>query len=359
MTSPSGSRDVESRLVAALQDTARRNLSDATPPPRFDPDSLSDLDDRPDLPKGAWVVVVLAAAIVVAVILAMVLPSRRVHSFGPAGPGPASGTFITLRARTNGLSEADLDKARQVISARAVALGAANPNVQIVGFNEITAFLPGVAPSALQGLGVVNALQIRPIVMPWYPNGPPVQPPSSSHPVVDPWKSLGFEPPKDAAAYVALSRSQQLAVQAVVNKWNCNDLSPDRPDAPIVTCDQERGNRFLLGPVLAASNEITSVAPAANEESIADQWELAVTLNPAATSRVNDYIAQFQTPEIVETLDSVPIADVLLTKPLTADSTIIATCFKSYDERAAIQLAAILNAGALPAPFDVVSVEGR
>jgi preprotein translocase subunit SecD len=357
MTSPSGSRDVESRLVAALKDTARRNLSDATPPPRFDPDSLSDSGDRPEGPKGAWVVVVLAAAIVVAVILAMVLPGRRVHSFGPAGP--ASGTFVTLRARANGLSEADLNKARQVISARAVALGAVNPNVQIVGFNEITAFLPGVAASAVQGLGAVNALQIRPIVMPWSANGPPAQRPSSSHPVVDPWKSLGFAPPKDAAAYVALSRSQQLAVQAVVNHWNCNDLPLDRPDAPIVTCDPARGGRYLLGPVLAARNEITSIAPAANEESIADQWELAVTLNPAATSRVNDYIAQFQTPEIVETLDSLPIADVLLTKPLTADSTVIATCFKAYDERAAIQLAAVLNAGALPAPFDVVSVEGR
>ena len=356
MTRPSGSRDIESRLIAALRDTARRNLPDATPPPRFQSDSLSDLGDRPDVPKGAWVVVVLAAAIVVAVMLALVLPSRGPGSFGPADQGP--GTFVVLHARTNGLSDAELEEARQVISARAVALGAANPDVRIVGMNEITAFLPGVPVSAVKDLGVVDALQVRPVVMPWAASRLPAKPPPASDHPVDPWKSLGFAPPKDAAAYRELSLDQRLAVQAVVNNWNCNDLPVDRADVPIVTCDQDRNERYMLGPALAASNEITSVTAAANPDAVSFKWELALTMKPAANSRFNDYIAQFKTPEVADTLDSVVIADSLVTQP-TTDSTFTATWYKTYDEHAAIQLAAFLSCGALPDLFDVVSTQRR
>lgn len=353
MTRP-GSRDTESRLIAALNDTARRNLPDATPPRPFRPYISS---GRPAERIGVWVVVLLAAAIVVAVVVALALPDRGPGSFGPAGKG--SGTFVTLRARTQGLSTADLNKARQVIRARAVALGATNPDVRIVGRDAITAFLPGVAASAVGELGAVGALQVRPMVLPWL--APPSQPmpaPSGSPRVVDPWKSLGFPPPKDAAAYYALNRSQQLAVQAVANNWNCNDLPPGRADEPIVTCDQDRNFRYLLGPVLAASNEISLVAPVANSQALANNWQLALTLNSAATRRLNDYIAQFKTPKIAITLDGVVIADSLNTDPIT-DNTFIATDLRSIAESAVFQLAASLSAGALPAPFDVVSVQGR
>jgi preprotein translocase subunit SecD len=354
MTMPPGSRDTEARLVAALADTAHRNLSDATPPPSFRPDDSS---GQPDERTGAWVVVVLAAAIVVAVIAALLLPDRTPHSAQPADGGP--GTFVTLRARTEGLSAADLTKARQIIKARAAALGAEHPDVRIVGSDEITAFLPGVVADAVGDLGAVDALQVRPRVLPWYASPTPSPPQPSGRPaVVDPWKSLGFPPPKDAAAYYALSRPQQLAVQAVADQWNCKDLPPDRADEPIVTCDQDGNYRYLLGPVLAASSDVESEAPAANPDAIANKWELALTLNPAAVRRLDDYIAQFKTPRIAVTLDGVAIADALSANPL-ADRTFIATSFSEYDERTAFRLAQYLNAGPLPAPFDVVSIQRR
>ena len=354
MSMPPGSRDTEARLIAALTDTVRRNLPDATPARRFRPDSSS---SQPAGGAGSWAVVVLAAAIIVAVIAALLLPERAPHSAQPAGGGP--GTFVTLRARTEGLSAADLKKAQQIIKARAVALGAEHPDVRIVGSDEITAFLPGVTADAVGDLGAVGALRVRPMVLPWYASAAqPTPRPSGSPAVVDPWKSLGFPPPKDAAAYYALSRPRQLAVQAVADNWNCNDLPLDRADAPIVSCDQDRNYRYLLGPVLAASNDVESEAPAANADAIADKWELALTLTPAATRRLNDYVAQFKTPEIAVTLDSTAIAASLNTNPIS-DSTFIATSFREYDERTAFRLAQYLNAGPLPAPFEVVSMQGR
>jgi preprotein translocase subunit SecD len=354
MTPPPGSRDTEARLIAALTDTAHRNLSDATPPPSFRPDSSP---GRAAEPTGAWVVAAIAAAIIVAVIAALLLPDRTPHSAQPADSGP--GTFVTLRVRTGGLSAADLKKAQQIIKARAVALGAEHPDVRIVGSDEITAFLPGVAANAVGDLGAVDALQVRPRILPWYASPAPSTPrPSGSSAVVDPWKSLGFPPPKDAAAYYALSRPRQLAVQAVADHWNCNDLPPDRADAPIVTCDQDRNYRYLLGPVLAASSDVESEAPAANPDAIADKWELALTLSPAAVRRLDDYIARFKTPRIAVTLDGRAIADSLTTNPIS-DRTFIATSFSEYDERTAFRLSQYLNAGPLPAPFDLVSIQRR
>jgi hypothetical protein len=155
-----------------------------------------------------WAVPVLSAAVVVAVSVALVMSKHESHaSVLPADHGP--GTFVTLRARIDGISKADLTKTRQIIRARAAALGATHPDVRIVGPDQITAFLPGVAASAVKDLGAVEALQLRPIV--FYPTaafpGVPETRPSGGgvSRVVDPWKSLGFAPPKDQKAFYALS----------------------------------------------------------------------------------------------------------------------------------------------------------
>jgi hypothetical protein len=362
MTMPPGSRDTEARLIAALTDTARRNLSDAPPPPFR---QLS--EGSPSRPTGrirTWALPVLAAAVVVAVTVALIVPNRGKHySAPPAGDGP--GTLVTLRARTEGLSTADLHKARQIISARAAALGAEHADVRIVGPDEIAAFLPGVATNAIGDLGAVNALQIRPLV--WFPPmalGTPATPKPTGIPrVVDPWKSLGFAPPKDEAAYGALSRAQRIAVQAVINNWHCGDLPLDRASEPIVTCDQDRNFKYLLGPVIVASNEIESVVPAANQDAIAYQWQIAVKPNPAGSRRLIEYTAQHNeivrpndmADWIVDTLDSVVIGQSPGMKPIT-DGTFAAGIF---DQRGAGVLAANLTAGPLPAPFDVVSIQGR
>jgi preprotein translocase subunit SecD len=320
---------------------------------------------------------VLAAAIVVAVTVALVLAKRESHaSAQPAANGP--GTFVTLRARIDGISEADLRKARQIISARAVALGAPHPDVRIVGSDEITAFLPGVPASAVKDLGAVEALQLRPIV--YYPTAPfpgvPETKPSSggASRVVDPWKSLGFAPPRDPKAFYALSPAQQRAIGAVLGHWDCTDLSLDRADAPIVTCDPDGEFRYLLGPVIATGNQIASAAPAANPEAIGYDWQLAVTLTPTGNRRLTDYLTRFSEwgrtlhrgqepygsqPSVADTLDGLAIARYPIKKPITDSTFGASSSTGSFNQRTATLLSDYLNAGPLPAPFDVVSIQAR
>lgn len=243
MTPQQSGRTIESRLVAALTDTARRNLPDATVPPplRPNPDSST---GRPAGRIRSWGVPALAAAVVVTLAVgAFVLVNHGQDHRAGVGNSNTGGTFVTLRARTGGLSATELATARKVISARAAQLGAKKADVQVVGNDEITAFLPGVAAADVANLGAVDAVQFRPLIV--EPIAAPAPKTSVTiatgpAPVVDPWTSLGFAPPTDTAGYNALSVSQQQAVRAVLRGWNCFDKPLDRADAPIVACDQTR-----------------------------------------------------------------------------------------------------------------------
>ena len=260
--------DLETRLSTALADTARRNLPDGTTPQPFRrPEDSNAAARRPGARIRPWAIPALVAAVVVAFAVGVVvLTNRGQDNRTASGNGPAGGTFVTLRARAP-LSAAELAKARQIISARAAGLGAANADVQIVGSNEITAFLPGVAAKDVGDLVAVAALEFRPLIVnqTWRASGTSGSS-AGDRRVVDPWKSLGFAPPKDAAGYQALNRTQQNAIQAVIRKWDCRNAPPDLPGAPIVACDSGRTAKYLLGPAIVTGDQIktaTAVSPGA------------------------------------------------------------------------------------------------
>jgi preprotein translocase subunit SecD len=364
MTRPSGSGDIEARLTAALTDTAHRNLSEAASPPLFRPDSSANqLDGR----TGSVVVAMLAAAIVIAVIAALLMPDRAPHSAQPADRGP--GAYIVLRARTDGLSKADLDKARQIISARAASLGAANADVRIAGPDEISAFLPNVKAGSVGDLGVAGVLEIRPVLN--YPAQPQLatQLPDGNPLVVDPWKTLGFAAPKDDVAYHALGQEQHRAVQSRVDNWDCDYVSRDRSDASVVACSQDGTVRYLLGPTIVASGEIELASQA---DAQGHRWTIAQNLDQAGFNRLSEYAAwhggwqyngklqgdlAYGYTDFALTLDGVVIAEFLITKPLT-DSTIYAVSPEHFDKVSTMRLTGYLDAGQLPTAFDVVSIKG-
>lgn len=358
MSGPTDRRDLETRLVAALADTARRNLPDATPAPAF----------RPDGTPGrirTWTVPVLAAAVVVALtVSALVLTHHwRLSSAPPAGP--TSGSLVTLKARTAGLSAPELDQARRIIGARATALGARNADVRIAGPDQITAFLPGVPAARAGGLGVVDALQFRPLIaapIPVSATSPTPSSPSQAPRVVDQWKSLGFPPPKDVAAYLALNQIQQQAVQAVLNGWDCADLPVDSAAAPIVACDQNRTTKYLLGAAVVSGNDVRSaVASAPTVAGV--PWQVIVDLTTDGQQRWTGYTSQHNESDhpgqlanqVATTLDGT-VAVVSTVQSTIAGSTSIDG---SFDQHAATALAANLGAGILPAPFDIVSIQSR
>jgi preprotein translocase subunit SecD len=375
MTVPPSSKNTETRLIAALTDTARRNLPDATMPPPFrSPVSSENAPRRPLGRIGPWTVPALVAAVVVALTIgALALPNRgQQRSVPPAGKAPA--TFVTLRARSEGLSAAELEKARQIIIARAAGLGAANADVQIVGTDEITAYLPGVAAADVGALVAADALLFRPLIIdpvsapaPGTPTaGTSTAAPSTAVPgaarLVDQWKSLGFAPPKDATAFNALSPSQQGAVRAVVSGWNCGSRPLDRVDAPIVACDQERTAKYLLGPAIFPSDQVRSARASAPIPG-APEWQVIVSLTASGQRQWASYTAQHNLAvhpvdmanQVADTVNSQVVVASTIQSTINGDTAIAG----NFTQRSATMLAASLNGGALPAPFDVISIQRR
>jgi preprotein translocase subunit SecD len=364
-----GKLDLETRLVAALTDTARRNLPEGTAvPPLRRPVAFSDSRSRPAGLIRAWTVPALVAVVVVALAVGVVVLTHRGQDRGPqAATGGRSGTFVTLRARSAGLGAADLARARQIISARAAGLGAVKADVRVVGANEITAFLPGVTAANVAGLGAVDALEFRPLIVDPISSSAPkassTPAPGTAARVVDPWKSLGFTPPKDAAAYNALGATRRGAVRAVLTGWNCGNSSLDRADAPIVACDLGRTEKYLLGPAIVTSNEISAGRPIAPDLS-QRQWTVVVSFGTAGQRRWTDYTAKHNESEhsgelanvVAFTLDGEVLVASTIQSTINGDTSLVG----NFDQQGATSLAANLTAGGtLPVPFDVVSIRSR
>lgn len=349
---------IESRLTEALTDTARRNLPDATVLPPFEQPA------GPVRPRGirSWALPALAAAVVVAVTVgALALAHRGRPATHRVPAGTTSGSFVTLRAQSP-LSAAELDRARLILIERAVALGGQGGLVQVVGSDEITMSLPGVAPADVTGLGAVDALEFRPLILnqTWHASSTPSGSSAGARRVVDPWKSLGFAPPKDAAGYQALSRAQQNAVQAAVRKWDCRDAPPDLPAAPIVACDQGRTAKYLLGPAIVTGDQIRS-ASAVSPGNGNFSWGVLVNFKAAGQRQWTDYTAQHN-EQAHPADDANVVADVLdgdVLVAATIEETIDCGCDEvtaNFTQVAATRLAGYLSAGVLPTPFDVISV---
>ena len=357
-------KDIESRLTAALTDTARRNLPDATVPPPFRQPTGP---VQPPTRIRSWALPALAAAVVVAVtVSAVALASRGRNATHQVPAGTTPGLHVALRARAP-LSAAELDQARQVIIARAAALGAQGGEVRVVGPDEITASLPGLTASDVTDLGAVGDLQLRPVVIGALGPSPK---PGGAQRTVDPFSSLGFPPPTDTAAWRALSVVQQNAVRDMLEGWDCADTAPDRADALTVLCDLGQDDnrqkwKYLVGPAIVTSKDVQSaVVTAANPQpgmDVPTLWQLSVNLTAAAQQRWTSWTAQHNRqvhptdPNIV-----LPTVDGKLVQAHGFRETDYGApaIWYTEDQPGEIRLAANLTGGVLPARFDV-SVSNR
>jgi preprotein translocase subunit SecD len=353
--------------VTELANTAYRGLPDGAVAPSFRLPNSDHSPNRTPRRLRAWALPALAAIVVIALAAgALMLTSRSTGSDRRTSAANRSvGTLLTLQARSP-LSATDLAKARQILAARAGALGAQGSQVRIVASDQITMDLPGVPSGRAADLGAVDAIGVRPLIMD--PMAVPAPPSTSGTTApgrvarpIDPWRAVGFTPPADAAAYQALSPAQQSAIRAVLVNWSCADTPLDRADTPIVACDQGHTTKYLLGPALIVSKDVRSAYTSAPIGSVG--WQVFLRLATDAQNRWAAYTAQHNeqahpndlTNVVASTLDGVVLVAATVQSTINGDTSFI----EGLSSLAADQLAANLTGGTLPAPFDITSMTSK
>ncbi len=313
----------------------------------------------------------------------------------------AGGTSITLTAKTpdGGTPSNDqMTQALAIISDRVNGAGVAEPDIVRSGSDNIVVSVPTRNPDQIVALvGQTAQLRFRDVlsVLPGgaptptssptaSPSGSPTASPSASptgsakpspsaSATPSPQASASAQPAaspspasspnrtssltSDPAKAPAAATPQQLAqLQAL----DCSTLKleqPDDPNAPLLTCDREGKNRYLLGPAVIDGRDLTGATAGIPQNQV--QWQVNLEFNGngadrfrAATTRLAQ-AGQYPQNAFAIVLDGRVVSTPTVNEVIPNGQAQITGSFTQAD---ATDLANVLKYGSLPLTFDTSEV---
>ncbi len=318
------------------------------------------------------------------------------------------GTTITLTAsNTTGTGPVDpnsLQLAKTIIQSRVDSLGVGESEVTTSGDNQIIVTVPNVQQDELVRLvGQTAVLRFRAVyaaeqVQPpepaptatseptqgatAAPSGEPTAAPSQSAEAPSgepsaqpsgtgnnmPLPALPTAPPVplDKACVPAdgtgtppdkaLEWQPTEACQAAFAEFTCETKVTEVPDQGMFACNQEKNEKYLLGPTLIEGNQLTSAVAGIPQNNV--NWVVNLEFNSegaAAFEQATREISQKSEPQnrFAIVLDGVAISAPSVNEPIPGGRAEISG---NFTQKSATELANILKYGALPLAFDVSEV---
>ena len=316
------------------------------------------------------------------------------------------GTTITLTAKnTSGTGAVDpnsLQLAKTIIQSRVDSLGVGESEVTTSGDNQIVVTVPNVQQDELVRLvGQTAVLRFRAVqaaeqVQPPAPapsataepsQGATAQPsgeptggasesakaPSNAPSAPQagnnlPMPALPTAPPlpldKACAAAdgkgippdKALDWQPTEACQAAFAEFTCETKVTEVADQGLFACNQEKNEKYLLGPTLIEGNQLTSAVAGIPQNNV--NWVVNLEFNPegaAAFEKATRQISQQSEPQnrFAIVLDGVSISAPSVNEAIAGGRAEISG---NFTQQSATELANVLKYGALPLAFDVSEV---
>ncbi|HVK35920.1 MAG TPA: protein translocase subunit SecD [Microlunatus sp.] len=304
------------------------------------------------------------------------------------------GTTITLTAQnTDGTGQIDpnsLELARTIIQSRVDSLGVGETEVTTSGDRQIIVSVPNVQQDELVRLvGQTAVLRFRAVYAaeavappvtaspepstsgspapttepsagapsaspsgdrrpaPQLPTAPP--PPTTPKPTAPgqgtpPDKAIDWQPTEaDQADFAAFTCDQK-------------DAYPDVSDQPLVACNQDGTEKYLLGPTLIEGTQLTTASAGVPQNQV--QWVVNLEFNSAGGATfesVTGTLASRQPPEnqFAIVLDSEVISAPSVSSSIPGGRAEISG---NFNQQSATELANVLKYGALPLSFEVSEV---
>ncbi len=316
------------------------------------------------------------------------------------------GTTITLTAKnTTGTGAVDpnsLQLAKTIIQSRVDSLGVGESEVTTSGDNQIVVTVPNVQQDELVRLvGQTAVLRFRAVnaaeqIQPPEPtpsatgepsSGATAQPsgepsagnsetakapsPAASAPKSGnnaPMPALPTAPPRplDQACVApdgkgvppdqALDWQPTEACQAAFAEFTCETKVTEIADQGLFACNQEKTEKYLLGPTLIEGNQLTSAVAGIPQNNV--NWVVNLEFNPegsAAFEKATRQISQQSEPQnrFAIVLDGVSISAPSVNEAIPGGRAEISG---NFTQKSATELANVLKYGALPLAFDVSEV---
>ncbi|MFT4166208.1 MAG: protein translocase subunit SecD [Microlunatus sp.] len=312
------------------------------------------------------------------------------HNWSPKlGLDLQGGTTITLTAQnTDGTGQIDpnsLQLARTIIQSRVDSLGVGETEVTTSGDRQIVVSVPNVQQDELVRLvGQTAVLRFRAvygaeaIAPPASPEpsesgsagAEPSETPSAS-PSGDrrPAPQLPTAPPapstprptapgKGTAPDKAIEWQPSEADQTDFAAFTCDQAAafPDVSDQPLIACNRDKTEKYLLGPTLIEGTKLTTASAGVPQNQV--QWVVNLEFNnegATAFANATGTLATRQAPEnqFAIVLDSEVISAPSVSTSITGGRAEISG---SFNQQSATELANILKYGALPLAFEVSEV---
>lgn len=295
------------------------------------------------------------------------------------------GTTITLTAEnTDGTGTVDpnsLQLARTIIQSRVDSLGVGETEVTTSGDRQIVVAVPNVQQDELVRLvGQTAVLRFRAVygaegVAPPAPPEPSESPGTAADPSASPSgdrrpapqlptappapsSARPTEPGKGTPPDKAIEWQPSEADQSDFAAFTCDQANafPDVSDQPLIACNREKTEKYLLGPTLIEGTKLTTASAGVPQNQV--QWVVNLEFNSeggATFADVTGTLATRQPPEnqFAIVLDSEVISAPSVSQSIPGGQAEISG---SFNQQSATELANILKYGALPLAFEVSEV---
>jgi preprotein translocase subunit SecD len=318
------------------------------------------------------------------------------------------GTTITLTAKnTTGSGTVDpnsLQLAKTIIQSRVDSLGVGESEVTTADDNQIIVTVPNVQQDELVRLvGQTAVLRFRAVyaaeqVQPTGPTSAPTSEPTpalsneptagasetAQAPTEEPSEPASPQPsgtgnnkplpalptappvPLDKACAAAdgqgtppdkaLDWQPTEACQTAFAEFNCETKVTEVADQGLFACNQEKNEKYLLGPTLIEGNQLASAVAGIPQNNV--NWVVNLEFNSegaAAFEQATREISQKNEPQnrFAIVLDGVSISAPSVNEPIPGGRAEISG---NFTQKSATELANVLKYGALPLAFDVSEV---
>ncbi|TNC26428.1 protein translocase subunit SecD [Amycolatopsis alkalitolerans] len=265
------------------------------------------------------------------------------------------GTRVTLTARTpdgSAPSKDSLNQARQIIERRVNGIGVSGTEVVLDG-NNIVITVPGAQGNEAKKLGQTAKLGFRKVLDAQQTTAPP----TPAAPGTDNQSPQQIQEAKAARQAPALvtgsgdSLAESAPAKQALAAFTCSAQDPlrgnDDPNLPLMTCNQDGSEKYVLSPVFLQGTEIdnaVSSPPAQNKPG----WTVDLTFKSGGRQTWADFTSKNVNQRAAFVLDTQVVSAPTIQSAIVDGNTQISGNFTQQQTK---DLADILKYGSLPLSF--------